>query len=174
MAEEETANEETTNEPVKKFSQEDVDRVVAERLARERKRFADYDELKAKVEEAKSDSERAIEEAVAAGKREVAEQYHSRLFESEVKAIASKFRFRDAGDALAGFGDRDGLIDEHGVVDSARVEARLKEIADSKPYLVDSSTPPAQRPNRRRTVPNDNQSTSKKAAELLRDYARSR
>lgn len=43
------------------FSQADVDRIVQERLQRERAKFADYDDLKAKAEGAKTAEERISE-----------------------------------------------------------------------------------------------------------------
>lgn len=43
------------------FKQEDVDRIVKERLERERAKFADYDDLKAKAEGAKSVEEKLAE-----------------------------------------------------------------------------------------------------------------
>lgn len=54
MGTEETgsAGDKTTTGGEKTFSQADVDRIVRERLGRERDRFADYDELKAKAGEA--------------------------------------------------------------------------------------------------------------------------
>jgi len=39
----------------KKFSQEDVDKIVQERLARERAKFSDYDRIKAELEEIRED-----------------------------------------------------------------------------------------------------------------------
>ena len=44
--------------PVKAFTQEELDQVIADRIARERKKYADYDELKTKL----SDFEREKEE----------------------------------------------------------------------------------------------------------------
>jgi hypothetical protein len=42
----------TPTEPEKKFTQADLDRVVADRLARERTKYADYDELKQQAQAA--------------------------------------------------------------------------------------------------------------------------
>lgn len=69
-------------------SQEDLDRIIQARLDRERKRFADYDELKSKadklskIEEAnKSEAEKAQARAEAAEKRAA---------ELEVKALRAE------------------------------------------------------------------------------------
>lgn len=45
-------------EPTKTFSQEDLDKIVADRIARERKKYADYEDVKKKAEE----YEKALEE----------------------------------------------------------------------------------------------------------------
>lgn len=60
----------------KTFTQADVDRIVADRLNREKGKFADYDELKAKADKldeqeaaSKSDLDKAREQLAAAEKR---------------------------------------------------------------------------------------------------------
>ena len=60
----------STQDPPKTFTHEDVDRVVSDRLTRERGKFADYDDLKVKAAEydkaqdaAKSAEQRAAEQA---------------------------------------------------------------------------------------------------------------
>lgn len=54
------------------FTQADVDRIVRERVKREREKFADYDELKAKAGEATTAEERIarLEEQIKASERE--------------------------------------------------------------------------------------------------------
>ena len=69
----ETVNQETTStaqEPDRTFTQAEMDAVIADRLRRERAKFADYDQLKDKAakydaaeEAGKSDLQRAREEA---------------------------------------------------------------------------------------------------------------
>lgn len=59
---------ETGDSAEKKLSQADVDRIVQERLARERQKYADYDDLKAKAEAAdssKTDLEKLTEQIEA-------------------------------------------------------------------------------------------------------------
>jgi hypothetical protein len=67
------------------FSQEDVDRVVSERLARERAKFADYNDLKSKakrlaeIEDAnRSETEKAVEKARAEARAEAMTAGNSR------------------------------------------------------------------------------------------------
>lgn len=59
-------------EPDQTFTQADVDRIVRERVKREREKFADYDELKAKAEGATTAEERIanLEKEIEATKRE--------------------------------------------------------------------------------------------------------
>lgn len=72
-------------------SQEELDRIIEARLARERKRFQDYDELKAKseqlaqIEEAnKTEAEKAAERLAAAEKR--AAELEAKAVRAEVAA----------------------------------------------------------------------------------------
>lgn len=61
---EETIETKTADEPVntekevKTFTQEEIDKIVADRIARERKKYSDYDDLKTKA----SEYEKAVEE----------------------------------------------------------------------------------------------------------------
>jgi hypothetical protein len=48
-------------EPAQSFTQADVDRIVRERVKREREKFADYDDLKTKAEGAKTLEDRVAE-----------------------------------------------------------------------------------------------------------------
>lgn len=159
------------------FTQADVDRIVGERIARERAKFADYDELKSKVESVKSDQERALEAARAEGESKVREQFVSRIFQSEVRLAAKEFGFHSPEDAIAHFGDASQVVDDSGEIDVKAVEKRLGEIASAKPYLTaEDSSPVATRPNIRRGTRQSKQDGPQKgaAAELLRAYSRSR
>lgn len=180
MADEATETTESAeNTPVeaeKKFTQADIDRVVQDRLARERQRYSDYDELKAKVDAQKSEAEKAVEAARAEGAKEVASKYQKRLFEAEVRSHAAALKFRDAGDALSVFGDSEGLVSDDGSVDGAAIQKRLSEIASQKPYLVDAPSQVAKRPTlkSRGTKNTDGDAKPTRAADALRDWAAGR
>ena len=163
-------------EAEKKFTQADIDRVVQERLARERQRYSDYDDLKAKVDAQKSEAEKAVEAARAEGAKEVASKYQKRLFEAEVRSHAAALKFRDAGDALSVFGDSEGLVSDDGSVDGAAIQKRLSEIASQKPYLVDTPPQVAKRPTlkSRGNQTTDGQAKPSKAADALRAFAAGR
>lgn len=169
----------TENQPAateKTLTQSEVDRIVSDRLARERAKYADYEDLKKKVDAQKSEAEKAIEAARAEGGKEVLGKVKDRLFEAEVRSHASALKFRDAGDALSVFGARDGLVSDDGTVDTDEVQRRLSKIAEEKPYLVDTPSQVAQRPTLKSkgNTKTTDQTKPKKAAEALRAFATGR
>lgn len=167
---------ESAPEQGRTFTQADIDKAVQDRLHRERQKFADYDELKAKVDAQKSEAERAVEAARAEGAKEVASKYQKRLFEAEVRSHAAALKFRDAGDALSVFGDSEGLVSDDGSVDGDAIAKRLTEIANAKPYLVDTPPQVAKRPTlkSRGTQTTDDQAKPSRAADALRAFAAGR
>jgi hypothetical protein len=79
------------NEPAKTLTQADVDRIVAERVAREKGKFADYGDLKAKAakfdeldQASKTEQERLTERLTTAEKR--AAELESKALRLEVAA----------------------------------------------------------------------------------------
>ena len=177
------SDENTTNEsgsgaeaPPKTFTQDELEKIVGDRLARERKKFADYDELRAFKEEHKSETDKAIEAARVEGAREVTDRFSTRLFQSAVREAAATLGFRDASDAVAVFGDSSGLVSDEGEVDAKAIRSRLTELAKAKPYLVADSSRPATRPTIRRGISTNQNGDAKpkRAAEALRAFAQSR
>ena len=68
----ETVNQETATQEEVKFTQADLDRIVQDRLSREREKYGDYDALKAKAEKfdqieeaSKTELQKATERATA-------------------------------------------------------------------------------------------------------------
>ena len=59
----------------KKFTQEDVDRFIQERLAREKARYSDYDEIKAENADLKAKAEKNGRETLSALKIDVAKAF---------------------------------------------------------------------------------------------------
>lgn len=81
-------NEDTPEEGGKTFTQADLDRLLEDRLARERKKYSDYDELKAKAQQleqleqgTKSEVEKLTERLAEAEKRATAEAARADRFE---------------------------------------------------------------------------------------------
>ncbi|AHV98990.1 scaffolding protein [Paenibacillus sabinae] len=151
-------------DPPKTFTQDELDRIVADRIARERKKtekFADYDDIKAKLSEfEKSEAERQkaemsaterleAEKAEALKKAQEAEERgnaaltaaNQRLVNAEFKALA-----RDANvpaDRLAAalkLADLSEVtVDDEG--NPQGVEDAVKALIEANPYLVAETKP---------------------------------
>ena len=80
------------------FTQADVDRIVRERVKRERERFADYDDLKAKAEGAKT-----VEERMAQLERDLATERAAALRAS----VAARYGVSTEPDEETGLSDAD-------------------------------------------------------------------
>ncbi len=77
------------SEGVETFTQDDVNRIVSERLERERKKFADYDELKSRVEELeKTNSDLSGENETLRSERESYEA--AKKHEALIKSVAEE------------------------------------------------------------------------------------
>ena len=85
------ADETTTPEPT--FTQADLDRIVRERVKREREKFADYDELKVRAETAKT-----AEERLADLERKLAEADAREQRARMVQAVATAHGITDPED----------------------------------------------------------------------------
>lgn len=142
----ETTEQQTTG---KTFSQEDVNRIVADRVARTQQKYADYDDLKAaaaelnKVRDAsRTDMERAVEAARKEGAQAATATANSRLVKAEARALAASAKFRDPSDAVAFLGDLSAVkVDAQGEVDTASLERALTDLAKAKPYLLAEEPP---------------------------------
>lgn len=127
------------------FTQDELDRIVQERLDRDRKRYADYDELKTKASR--------FDELDAASKSEVERERAARE-KAEAKAAGLEATTRAAAirahAAAAGAIDADAvlaLVDQTKVTlgDDGQVtgaEEAVKALLDAKPYLVGKHTTP--------------------------------
>lgn len=130
------------------LTQADVDRIVSERVARERAKYADYAEMKAKateydkaLEAAKTEQQKAVEVAQKAGYSEALAKANTRLVKAEARALAAAAKFRDPADAVAFLQLDQVKVDDDGNVDAAAVKAALDELAKIKPYLLDDGKP---------------------------------
>lgn len=128
-------------------NQDEFDRMVGARLARERQKFADYDDLKAKASKfdevdaaSKSELQKA-QDAIAERDRQLAELPRTARQQAiRFASLASQRGFLDPEDALV-FIDAD-------LGDTEAVEAALEDLATRKPHLVrqEASKPPRTRP----------------------------
>lgn len=158
-------------EPGKEFaaitSQEEFDKRLSERLARERSKFSDYDDLKKKaqahdkaLEAAKSEQEKAVDAARKEGESTATQRANTRLVGAEVRVQAAGARFHDPTDAIAQLqtaGKLDGIkVADDGSVDADTIKGLLKDLAEAKPYLVasdDGKPPPSFGGGPRKTEP---------------------
>jgi hypothetical protein len=191
----ETVNEEVTSEEtvktpeVKTFTQEELDKIVADRIARERKKlekFADYDDLKAKAAEYErqleekrlaemSEKERAEELAkkYEAEKLQLAQELETLRESIKQEKINAEFIRVATSHNIAYIDDAFRLadlaavkIDDDGKV--VGMEEVVKALVEHKPFLLGSKKTP-------QTIGgptiHDNDSTKKTAEQLLQEAA---
>lgn len=132
-------------DPGKTFTQADVERIIAGRLSK----YADYDDLKGKLEELQnanaSEQEKAIRQAREEGRKEVIETANQRLKTAEARAVAAEMRFRNPSLAVRTVDLAGVEVADDGSVDTDAIKAALDDLAKSEPYLIDDdgSKPPA-------------------------------
>lgn len=138
-------------------SQDELDRIIEGRLARERDKFKDYDAIKQKaadhdayVESQKTEAQKAIDAARGEATTETTQKFLTKLVGSEVKSIASALGFNDPSDALQVLGAE--LPVKDGEPDADAIKALVEKLATDKPYLLTAGkvTP---KPRTRPTVP---------------------
>lgn len=133
-------------------SQADFDRIISERLTRERTkieaRYEGFEGFKTKAAEhdaaaeaAKGEHEKALDaarkEGTAAGVASVTEAANARLVGAEARALAASAKFRNPALAVRNL-DLAGIkVDAKGDVDAAAITALLAKLATDEPYLVD-------------------------------------
>lgn len=134
-------------------SQADLDRIIEDRLSRERRKYSDYDDMKSKLSEYETwkqsqltEQEKAVQAARDEGAAEATTTLGRKLVAAEVKVQATALGFHDPSDAIAYFGE--DLPMKDGDADSDAIKKKLGELATVKPYLVKShQTPgPARKP----------------------------
>lgn len=162
-------------------SQADLDRIVESRLAREREKYKDYDDLKAAktqydehLESQKTEQQKAIDAAKAETGTEVTERFLKRLVTTETKSIATALGFNDPADALQVLGDELPVKNEE--PDAEAIKKLVEKLATDKPYLI--GTPrrrPAERQQVRKGEPVDDDGKGKgRAAAALRQLGAAR
>jgi hypothetical protein len=126
-------------------TQDDLNRIVEGRLAKERARFADYDDLKAKaakfdeVDSATKTELQKLQDAVAERDAKLADLPREvRKQAIRFASLAAQRGFLDPEDALM-FIDAD-------LADNDAVKVALDELAERKPHLVSKPKKLAERP----------------------------
>lgn len=148
----------------KTFTQADVDRVVEERLARERKKYEGHEELKAKAEkfdELEAANATELEKAQKAAEKatkerdEAVQRANQTLVRSAVVAEAAKQGAVDADAVVALLSADKVTIGDDGQVTGA--EDAVKALLEEKPYLVGEGhqPPPGDGGARQPVIPPD-------------------
>lgn len=165
---------ETPAETGKTYSQDEINDIIKDRLAREKKKYEGFDELKSKLSEyeTKAEEQRLAQLSEVERANELAKQYEAQLAElkteieakdnavrtqtikSEFIKVATSANIIDIDAAIA-LSDLSAVsIDEAGKV--VGVDDLVKSLVDNKPYLVSKKiTQPIGQPSNGSTVPND-------------------
>lgn len=136
--------------PDRTFTQAELDRVVGERLARERTtKYADYDDIKAKAarfdeleasQKTELEKERAAREASDKKAADAVTRANDALMRSAVIAAASKANVVDADAAFALIDKSKLTVSDDGSV--IGVDDTLKALLVERPFLVGKATSP--------------------------------
>jgi hypothetical protein len=188
--------EESENKPeAKTFTQTEIDKIVADRVAREKKKlekFADYDELKTKLSEytkaederkkaemteterlqAELDDLKRIAQEAEESKSKTLESANKRLLKSEFKLLAKEFGVRkDALDDAFVLADMAGVeIDEEGNVTG--VKEALETLKKAKAYLFGVTEYADPSPGQHETKREAPQEQTKRKLQELADKAK--
>ncbi|MGN4945211.1 phage scaffolding protein [Bacillus cereus group sp. MYBK104-1] len=140
-------------EETKTLTQEQVDDVVAKRLERERKKYEDYDDIKAKlivleqaeeerkkqemteVERLQAEKDEAAKKAIEASElaQKAQEKANARILNTEIKSVARSLNANDPNDVLALLDKSEINIDEEGNIQG--VESAVEALKVSKPWM---------------------------------------
>lgn len=136
-------------------TQADLDRIIGARLARERERYADYDDLRVKaakhdeaLEAARTDQERAVEAAKNEGRTEALAAANTRLLSAEARALAAEAKFASPALAVRALDLSDVKVNDDGSVDADTIKTKLKELADSGAFVIETGEKPRPKPDR--------------------------
>lgn len=136
-------------------SQADLDRILGERLARERAKFADYADLQKKAAEfdkateaARTEQEKAVEAAKNEGRTEALTAANARLLSAEARALAAEAKFANPALAVRALDLSGVTVGDDGTVDAESIKTKLKELADSGAFVIETGEKPRPKPDR--------------------------
>jgi hypothetical protein len=130
----------------KTFTQEQLDAIIADRLTRERAKFADYDELKKSVQVAEDAKKSELEKAADRASKAEAEaarikaESTQRMLNSEARAVAAELGFVEPAIA-AKLADLSKVVKD-GELDSAALRTQMEALAKASPYLLGKPAAP--------------------------------
>lgn len=129
-------------------SQEEFDRMVGQRLERERTKvtaqFADYDDLKQKAAEhdkaaeaSKSEHQKAVDAARKEGETAATTAANTRIVAADARAAAATLKFRNPAAAVKLLDLSDVKVVD-GEPDAEAIKAKLTKLAETDAYLVEA------------------------------------
>lgn len=124
-----TTDTTSTTDTGKTFSQADVDRIVADRISREKAKYADYSDLKKKAAAAMTEQERAVADAEQRGKAAAQTAAAGRLARAEFKAAAAGRVDKGALDGFLEYADLAKFVGDDGEPDAKAIESVVKKLA---------------------------------------------
>lgn len=113
----------------KTFTQAELDRIVSDRVARERAKTSDYADLKKKAAAAMSDQEKLVAEAEQRGRSAALTATGTRLAKAEFRAAAAGKVPTDALDGFLEYADLKRFVDDDGEPDAKAISATIKKLA---------------------------------------------
>lgn len=143
-----------TFEPI--TSQADLDRVLGQRLQREREKFADYSDLQEKakrLDEIEQASASELEKAVRKAREEASAEVRAQVTADRVLdkiEVAAAGKFADVTDARLRLGARAAeFVDSDGRIDAEAIAAAVEKELESAPHLkAAAASPQRPRPDR--------------------------
>ncbi|HEY9353398.1 MAG TPA: phage scaffolding protein [Nocardioides sp.] len=128
-------------------SQEELDRRIGPRLAREREKYADYNDLKAAkaeydklIADQQTDQEKAVATARQEGETAATQRSNALIISMKAETIAATEKARNP-EAVVKLLDLSSItVDADGAIDTAALKAKVDELKTSDPYLFDDGT----------------------------------
>lgn len=129
-ADDQAANDTTSGDASgKTFTQADLDRIVADRVARERAKYSDYGDLKKRAAAAMTEQERAVAEAEQRGRTAALAQSGARLAKAELRAAAAGKVADETLDGFLEFADMSKFVGDDGEPDAKAIKAAVARLA---------------------------------------------
>lgn len=133
------------------LTQDQLDRIIGQRISKVEERYQDYDDIKARLQEIedaeKTEAERLGERLaqLQAERDRIAQRMTDTAIKSAVVSAASKAGFVDPSDAYALVDMADITIDDDGQVTGAEEAVTL--LKEQKPHLCKRAAPQVRTPN---------------------------
>lgn len=157
-------------------SQADLDRIIGQRVAREREKYADYEAMKAKaeahdkaLEAAKTDAEKAVDAARREGESTATQAANARIVAAESRALAAESGFRIGAASVVRLLDLTGVkVGDDGAVDTEAIKTKLEALKTAEPDLVAEAKKTGPKKDKSQGGGSDDKPTLNRGAERAR------